>query len=122
MSTDPALEKEKFAFYKGLIEKWDNPSTIGAFAFTVVLTVVLVLSFFEIAKISEAVQIFIIGVIMFILVFRYFKELTVGAIVAKPGVPIRINAGDKHYYGVRPAYANLDDDNPTMPKGYQQKR
>jgi hypothetical protein len=82
---DPRLEKEKFEFNKKLIERWDTPSMIGAFIFIGSLTIVLLLSFFEHAKISDAVQIFIIGVVMFVLIFRYFKELTVGAISGKTG-------------------------------------
>lgn len=69
LSTDPKLERDKFEFNKKLIEKWDNPSTYGAFLFTIALTIALLLSFF-------------------ILIFRYFKELTVGAIIGKPGPAI----------------------------------
>ena len=57
---------------------------IGAFLFVASLTTVLLLSFFGFARIPEAVQIFIIGVVMFILIFRYFRELTVGTITGKP--------------------------------------
>jgi hypothetical protein len=89
--TDPQLERDKFNFNKSLIERWDRPSRIGAFIFVALLTIVLLLSFFDRAKISEAVQIFIVGVIMFILIFQYFKELTVGAITGKPGPTIRQN-------------------------------
>jgi hypothetical protein len=68
------------------IERWDNPSMIGAFAFVGSLTFFLLLSFIGVATISEAVQIFIIGVVMFTLIFRYFKELTVGPITSKPNI------------------------------------
>jgi hypothetical protein len=82
--SDPQLERDKFNYKKCLIERWDKPSMIGAFLFVASLTVVLLLSFFGFATISEAVQIFIIGVVMFILIFRYFRELTVGTITGKP--------------------------------------
>ncbi|HEU0143864.1 MAG TPA: hypothetical protein VFQ47_03680 [Nitrososphaera sp.] len=81
---DPQLERDKFNYKKCLIERWDKPSMIGAFLFVASLTTVLLLSFFGFARIPEAVQIFIIGVVMFILIFRYFRELTVGTITGKP--------------------------------------
>lgn len=82
--SDPQLENKKFEFKKKLIERWDKPSMVGAFLFVISLTIVLLLSFFGFATLSEAVQIFIIGVVMFILIFRYFNELTVGPITGKP--------------------------------------
>lgn len=87
--TTTQLERDKFEFHRDLVKKWDNTSTIGAFLFSIALTIALILSFIGIATIPEAVQIFMIGVIMFMLIFRYFKEITVGAITGKPGAGVR---------------------------------
>jgi hypothetical protein len=86
----PELEWEKFNYKKCLIERWDKPSMIRAFAFVGSLTFFLLLSFIGVATISEAVQILIFGVVMFILIFRYFKELTVGPIASKPNIFLNI--------------------------------
>jgi hypothetical protein len=90
-ASNPELERDRFNFHVSLIERWDKPSMIGAFLFVGSLTIFLLLSFIGFATIPEAVQIFIIGVVMFILIFRYFKELTVGPITSKPGTPNIIN-------------------------------
>jgi hypothetical protein len=96
---------------------------IEAFIFSASLTIVLLLSFFGIATISEAVQIFIIGVIMFILIFRYFKELTVGTITGKPGPMYRQTF---HFFGEKSAsmdsFSGTNSNTvaatrPTLPKG-----
>jgi hypothetical protein len=70
---------------------------IGAFLFVALLTNVLQLSFFGFATISEAVQIFIIGLVILVLIFRLFKELKVGPITSKPGQGIHqiLNIGGK---------------------------
>lgn len=111
------LEREKFLFHRDLVKKWDNPSTIGAFLFSIALTITLILSFIGIATIPEAVQIFMIGVIMFILIFRYFKEITVGAITGKPGAGVRqyFYSGSPIRLGATPDPQEKDD-KPTLPK------
>jgi len=68
---DPQLERDKFNYNKSL--------------FLALLTIALMLSFFDRAKMSEAVQIFIISVVISILIFQYFKEFPVGTITGKPG-------------------------------------
>jgi hypothetical protein len=118
---DPKLEEAKFNFNKRLIERWDKPSMIGAFLFVASLTIVLLLSFFGFATIPEAVQIFIIGVVMFILIFRYFKELTVGTISGKPGPLYRQTfnfAGKTDLMdSSSDVGSNSRSQRPTLPKG-----
>lgn len=94
---------------------------VGAFLFVITLTIVLLLSFFRLATISEAVQIFIIGVVMFILIFRYFNELTVGPITGKPLlVPqtiLNFNGKSTHMNSSSDTDSNSRSGSLALPKG-----
>ena len=94
---------------------------IAAFLFVITLTIVLLLSFFHFATISEAVQIFIIGVVMFILIFRYFNELTVGPITGKPLlVPqtiINFSGKSAHMNSSSDTDSNSRGERSALPKG-----
>jgi hypothetical protein len=120
-ASDPQLERDKFYYKKRLIERWDKPSMVGAFLFVITLTIVLLLSFFRLATISEAVQIFIIGVVMFILIFRYFNELTVGPITGKPLlVPqtiLNFNGKSTHMNSSSDTDSNSRSGSLALPKG-----
>lgn len=94
---------------------------IGAFLFVITLTIVLLLIFFRFATISEDVQIFIIGVVMFILIFRYFNELTVGPITGKPLlVPqtiINFSGKSDHMKSSSDTDSNSRGEKLALPKG-----
>jgi hypothetical protein len=58
---------------------------IRAILIVALVTILFLLSFLGFDTLSEAVQIFIIGIVMFILMFWCFKELTGGPISSKSG-------------------------------------